>query len=147
MYDRVLLAADGSEPSVAAAEHALDVAGTYGATLHAVFVVDTDTGALTVSKNEVRDALRDLGREAGGSALRDVEARAEAAGVEPVTDVLEGRPDDRILGYVDDERIDLVVMGTHGRTGIERRITGSVAGRVVREAPVPVMTVPASADD
>lgn len=143
MYDRVLLATDGSEPSVAAAEHAVDVAGTYGAALHAVFVVDTGTGALTVSKNEVRDALRDLGRETGADALRDVDARAEAASVELVTDVLEGRPDERILGYVDENGVDLVVMGTHGRTGIERRLTGSVAERVVREAPVPVVTVPA----
>ncbi|ESP89335.1 universal stress protein [Candidatus Halobonum tyrrellensis] len=146
MYDRILLPTDGGDHAAAAAAHALDLAATYGATLHAVFVIDTGTSALAVSKVEVRDVLEELGEARSREALDAIRSRAADAGVELVVDVLEGDPDERIVDYATDHAVDLVVMGTHGRTGLERYLTGSVAEGVVRDSPAPVMTVSTPAD-
>lgn len=75
MYEHVLLPTDGSEPAAAAAWHALGIAGKYDATLHAIFAIDTGTSWLTVSKDEVHDALRELGQETSEDVLRDSKPR------------------------------------------------------------------------
>ncbi|WP_310731931.1 universal stress protein [Natronoarchaeum philippinense] len=111
-----------------------------------MYVVETDTSWLTVSKNEVRASLQEIGEDAGAKALAEIEALAAEFDVELVTELREGTPDEEIVEYVDDEAVDLVVMGTHGREGIRRRLVGSVAERVVREAPVPVTTVTDAGD-
>lgn len=141
MYDRILVPTDGSDRSSAAARHAIDMATKYDATIEAIHVVDTTTGWLAVSKDEVRDALRDLGQDTGGAALAEVERLAGEAGVDCQSALLEGSPADEILGYVADNDIDLVVIGAHGRAGLERRLLGSVTDRVVGACPVPVLTV------
>jgi nucleotide-binding universal stress UspA family protein len=143
MYDRILVPVDGSDQSTAAVDHALDLAEKYGADVHAIYVVDTGTNLLTVSKDEVRDTLRELGEETADGVLRDVERRVADAetDISLVVDVLEGTTDEEILRYTDDNGIDLVVMGTHSRTGVKRRLLGSVTERVVRDADVPVLTV------
>ena len=63
MYDRILVPTDGSEPAAAAVRHALDLADRYDATLHALFVVDTDKSWMTVSKVEVHARSGEVGRE------------------------------------------------------------------------------------
>jgi nucleotide-binding universal stress UspA family protein len=141
MYDRVLVPTDGSEQALAAARRAFDLAERYGATVHGLYVVDTGTGWLTVSKPDVREALREVGEDAGSEALAALEVLAGEFDADLVTELREGTPEAVVLEYVDEEGIDLVVMGTHGREGLRRRLLGSVAERVVREAPVPVMTV------
>lgn len=57
------------------------------------------------------------------------------------TRVLTGRPADRVIELAKQEKIDLIIMGTHGRTGLERTIFGSVADKVVKNAPCPVLTI------
>jgi len=137
MYERILLPTDGSEGSAAAADHAIDLATRYGASLHVVYVVDTelvpDSGTFNLYV-----ALEG----AGETAVEDIAVRARDAGVESVESSIEqGRPHRAILEYADEHAVDLVVMGTHGRTGIERYLLGSVAEKVVRTCPVPVLTV------
>lgn len=146
MYERVLVPTDGSDPSLAAARRAFDLAERYGATVHALYVVDTDTSWLTVSKSEVRDSLRAVGEDAGREALAAVEALADGFDVDLVTSLEEGTPDETILDYVEREDLDLVVLGAHGQGGVRRRLLGSVTERVVRGATVPVMTVGDSDD-
>jgi nucleotide-binding universal stress UspA family protein len=141
VYDRILLPTDGSDHALAAARRAFDLARKYGATVHALYVIDTDTNLLTVSKSEVRDSLREVGEDAGKQALGAVEELAAEFEVGLDTTLREGTPDEEILAYAAAESVDLVVMGTHGREGVRRRLVGSVAERVVREATVPVMTV------
>ena len=149
MYDRVLIPTDGGEGALAAARHALDLAERYGATVHALYVIDTDTSWLTVSKTEVRDTLRDVGETEGSQALAEMESLAEEVGFEGelVTGLREGTPTKEILAYVEEARIDLVVMGTHGRKGIERSLLGSVAERTLRGSSVPVLIVPDTTQD
>ena len=89
--------------------------------------------------------MTEMLREEGEQA---VSALAEMAGDEPVeTGIREGNPSGEIVDYAREFDCDAVVMGTHGRGGIDRLLLGSVAGRVVRAAPVPVITVPISEPD
>jgi len=141
MYDRLLVPVDGSDPARAAARHALELAAVHGSTVHALYVVDTGTNWLTVSKREVRESLRQLGESEGRGVLADVERLAAERNVPVVTELREGAVEGTILDYAAEHDVDLVVMGTHGREGARRRIVGSVAERVVREATVPVTTV------
>lgn len=63
------------------------------------------------------------------------------AGLTVVTEIGEGNPHEEILEYVSEHDIDMIIVGTHGRTGFDRAVMGSVAERVVRRSPVPVLTV------
>ncbi|WP_160133548.1 universal stress protein [Halococcus salsus] len=140
-YEHILVPTDGRGPSTNAVRHAVGLAETYDATVHAVFVIDTSTSWLTVSKSEVHDTLWEVGRKASEQALQAVETAAADAGVDLVTEVLEGTPAAAILAYAAENDVDLVVMGTHGHPEIERRLLGSVTQKVAGNADVPVMTV------
>jgi nucleotide-binding universal stress UspA family protein len=149
MYDRILVPTDGGGSALDAAHYALDLAERYGATVHALYVIDTETSWLTVSKTEVRDTLRDVGETEGSQALAEMESLAEEVGFEGelVTELREGAPTKEILAYAEETDIDLVVMGTHGRKVIERHLLGSVAERTVRGSSVPVMIIPDTTQD
>ena len=77
----------------------------------------------------------------GRKAVRDLEVAGTQAGLTVVTEVVEGVPPQEILEYSAMQGIDLIVMGTQGRTGVDRFVMGSVAERVVRHSPVPVLMV------
>jgi nucleotide-binding universal stress UspA family protein len=70
-----------------------------------------------------------------------VEVIGTQAGLTVVTELVEGNPHEEILDYVTEHGIDMVIVGIHGRIGLDRVVTGSVAERVVRRSPVPVLTV------
>ncbi|WP_246983497.1 universal stress protein [Halorientalis marina] len=138
MYDSILIPTDGSERSRRAAAHGISLAATYGATVHALNVIDT--GALEIGDftnlAQVHEALETQGEAATG-------AIAELAAVhdlDTVSAVRDGTPARTILRYAEEEDVDLVSMGTHGRTGLRRTLLGSVTERVVRKAERPVLT-------
>ncbi|MFB6155355.1 MAG: universal stress protein [Haloferacaceae archaeon] len=137
MYENVLVPTDGSEGSMRAVAHAVDLAAAFDATLHAVYAVEL--GALP-AEFDTGDVFEQLEAE-GRRALDDVVARAEEAGVSVQVRVGTGPPHRVILDYVDENGVDLVVMATHGRTGLDRYLLGSVTEKVVRLADVPVLTV------
>lgn len=141
MYQRILLPTDGGEGVDSAIEHALELAGTYDAELHVLHVID-DASLDSVSE----DAMADL-RQRADDAVADVAERATSAGVGTETAVREGSPHREILDYADDAGVDMIVMGTHGRSGVGRVLVGSVTERVVRAASVPVVTVRVGAGD
>jgi nucleotide-binding universal stress UspA family protein len=133
MYSDILIPTDGSREARAAIDHGTGIASRYDATVHALHVVDT---RLTRSGPLLETLLR-----SGREAIREVEVACARSGRPVVTDIVEGNPAEAILAYVAEHDVDLVVMGTHGRTGIDRVLMGSVAERVVRRSPVPVVTV------
>lgn len=135
MY-REILVPTGSDPSrKRVIENAVDLADTYGARIHVLHVADlVDRGHLS-DEDEL-----DPEDEARGE-IEAVEEAAEAAGVETRSEVREGTPYEEILDYVDAEGIDIVVMGTHGKSGLSRMLLGSTAEEVLRRSPVPVLTV------
>ena len=144
MYDDILVPTDGSPASDAAIDHAIDIADRYGARLHALYVVDGSAySTLEAGSEVVIDAL-----EAEGEQATDrVADAAAAAGVETTTTVTSGTAYRAIREYADEQAVDMIVMGTHGRKGLDRYLLGSVTERVVRTADVPVLTVRQSGDE
>ena len=138
MYETILLPTDGSGPSDAARDHAISLASTYDADLHVVYAVDDDTLRSARIDSDVVVAGFE---EEGKRLVEEVAAAAEAAGVSCETTVIHGSPAEVITDYAAEHDIDLVVMGTHGRHGVQRILLGSVTERVVRTSTVPVLTV------
>ena len=149
MYDTILFPTDGSDASLRALDHALELAGTYDAALHVLYVVDTsypygDMDGAAVDLTPVFEALREEGERTIGT----VEERAGDAGVDVVGATREdGVVHRAILGYAEEVDADLIVMGTHGRRGLNRWLLGSVTERIVRGAEAPVLTVRASPEE
>ena len=143
MYDRILFPTDGSDGTVAALEHAIEHALTYEATLHVLYVIEETYPVVEAGAPETLDALERHGERA----LEEVRTKAKAAGVEAIQGrVAGGSPYRQIVEYADEYDIDLIVMGTHGRRGVDRYLLGSVAEKVVRTADCPVLTVKSGAE-
>jgi len=140
LYDRVLVPTDGSAGTGRAVAHAVDLADAHGAAIHAVYVVNTASYA-GVSMDASWEGVGEMLRSEGEAALDSVRETATAADVPVETALLDGSPAREIVDYADSGDVDLIVMGTRGRGGIDRLILGSVAERVVRTATVPVLTV------
>ena len=144
MYSQILVPTDGSPASDAAIEHALDLAAQYDARVHALYVVDGSAySSLEAGAELVVEALEEEGTEATD---RVADAAADA-GVDCETTVTTGTAYQSIRDYVESNAVDMIVMGTHGRKGLDRYLLGSVTERVVRTADVPVLTVRQPADE
>ncbi|WP_144797181.1 universal stress protein [Halorubrum depositum] len=141
MFDTIVVATDGSDSVRRAVDVAVDVAARFEAEVHAVYVVDE--GEVESTPDEVREDLREALDDHGESALEQVaDAAAERdPGIDVTVEVREGRPAAEISGYARDVDADVVAMGTRGRHGENRFLIGSVAERVVRTCPIPVLTV------
>jgi nucleotide-binding universal stress UspA family protein len=144
-YENVLVPTDGSEDAGVAVEHALALAAVGGATVHAVNVVDVGSLAASAGEAPVTGMLERF-EEAGEEATSEVAEQARGAGLDTETAVLKGSPGHALLEYADDHDVDLVTMGTTGRTGLDRYLLGSTAERVVRHADAPVLAVNARND-
>lgn len=132
MYQNVLVPTDGSDGTRQAVAHALTIADRFGATLHALSIVPE--GPLgTLEESDATPAAR--------RAVEHVEAEGRTAGLTVTTAIAHGVPHEEILAYAENNGVDMIVMGTQGRTGLDRVLVGSVAERVVRLADIPVVTV------
>ncbi|MFB6206013.1 MAG: universal stress protein [Haloglomus sp.] len=139
MYDTVLVPTDGSAGARGAIEEACDLAAMADASVHGLYVVDTrDYSALPESTWVTLE--EDL-EAAGDAALATVDEVAAERDVEAVTTLRHGVPHAEILDYAEDVEADVVVMGTHGRSGLDRVLLGSVAEKVIRSTEVPVHVV------
>lgn len=138
MYDRILLPTDGSPGSDHVADQAVELAATTGATLHVVSVVDEEASFVT---SETAEATRKALTDAGERAVSRAADRAAETDVTVETEVRTGTPHQVIVEYADEIGADVIVMGTHGRSGLERYLLGSVTERVLRLADQPVLAV------
>jgi nucleotide-binding universal stress UspA family protein len=140
MYDRILLPTDGSSGTTEALEHAITIADDQDATVHVLYVLDKRhyMAASDDSTDEIRRSLE----EEAERALDEAQVRLEEEGIDCVTTSLEGVPHKKITDYASEEGMDLIVMGTHGKTGPERLASlGSTTERVVKNADEPVLVV------
>ncbi|MUW14214.1 universal stress protein [Halorubrum sp. CBA1125] len=140
-YDRILIPTDGSESATPAVDHGIGIAEQFDATVHALSVIDTTAFAVAYDGGPGIQTLLDTLEEGCKQAVAEVEDACENHNLDVVTEVVRGTPYRTIQEYVDDEGIDLITMGTHGRTGLERYLIGSVTERIVRTSDVPVLTV------
>lgn len=133
-YERILLPTDGSENGIRSPlNHALVQAQKFNAVVHVIYVSDKVVGDSSVYMGEKSPGDR--------AAIKRVEREAEKYGVETESDVVQGDPVEEIVDYAESRAMDMIVMGTHGRTGISRVLEGSVTEKVVRKSRKPVLAV------
>lgn len=139
-FRNIVIATDGSENTQRAISYGIDIAKLSGATVHALYVVNTSpviSDSWTVGKESIYEIIRSEGEKA----VSEVKKIGEASGVEVREVVLDGYPGNEIIDFAENNNIDLIVMGTLGKTGLDRLLIGSVAEKVVRGSKVPVMVV------
>lgn len=138
---RILFATDFSDASTPASEYALHLAELARADLHVLHVInELDEPQRVMIPAE---AFQTLQRELETQAIRELEAFCKQAprGLQTTSHAVIGNPFQKILEVSKDISADLIVMGTHGRTGLEHVLVGSTAERVVRHSTVPVLSV------
>jgi len=134
---RILLATDLSVASDAASVQALDLARSLSAELTVVSVIDPAIDPVTGLRATRIDRLRAARLEAAQALV----ARGRHDGVRVTFLVWEGDPGEAIVEAAEGEKVDLIVVGSHGRSGVGRMLLGSVSDFVVRRAPCPVLVV------
>ncbi len=137
MFETILIPTDGSEHAESAAETAIELATVHDAAVHVVCVADTGPlGELRLPGDaaSAEDAMRGQAQ----AYVDTIVERAEAADLEVTGAVLEGPPEHELLEYADDVGVDLIVMATRGRGGVQRMAMGSVTDHIVRFGDIPV---------
>ncbi|WP_018111202.1 universal stress protein [Thermus igniterrae] len=141
MYKSILMPTDGSPCSFQALEHGLGLAKALGARVHFLYVLENPAQAIWIAPESVPyglELLEDL-RKAGEETIAKALALAQERGVEATGEVKEGVPIPTIVEAA--KGFDLLVMGTHGRTGLDKLLLGSVTEGVLHRVGVPVLVV------
>ncbi|ADD26899.1 universal stress protein [Meiothermus ruber] len=141
MYKRILMPTDGSNCSQQAIREGLEVAKNMGARVTFLYALENISSSFWISPESVPyglELLEDLKR-VGNEALSKASELAQAAGVEAETKLVEARPVEAILDEAKNH--DLVVMGTHGRSGLDRFMLGSVTEAVLHRSERPVLVL------
>jgi len=135
-WDKIVLATDGSKYSAAATARAVSFARSCGGELKVISVVD----APAEFYDGAPQAVDGLVKKATGI-VDDVKKQAEASGVNAETFVAKAEPSGAITELAEDQDANMIIIGSHGRTGLRRLLMGSVAEMVIGHAPCPVLVV------
>jgi len=138
-WKTIVLATDGSKYSAAAADRAIAFAKSYGGELKVLSVVDVPSEFYA----EAPKAVEDLVKKAKGF-VADVKKQAEAAGVAAETFVAEAEAYQAVNNLAQEQKANMIVLGSHGRTGLRRLLMGSVTEAVIGHASCPVLVVKSS---
>ncbi|WP_440946270.1 universal stress protein [Methanosarcina sp. T3] len=141
LYRKILVATDGSESARKAADTAIDLSRLSGAKIYAVYVVDRSVYSSVPEDPEWEEAMYVLFREMGEEAVSYVEKTAKNAGLQVESALLEGHPAEEIINFAEKNGMDLIIVGSLGKSGVERFLLGSVSEKVVRNAKIPVLVV------
>lgn len=137
-WQKILVATDGSKYSKAASEKAIDFAKSYGGELLAISVVDVPSEFYA----EAPQVVDDMAQKAK-EFVADIKKKAEAFNIKTSTFTGEGESYEVITGLAKKEKSDVIIMGSHGRTGLKRLLMGSVTEKVIGYSPCPVLVVKA----
>ncbi len=138
--EKIVIATDGSEYTKNAISFGLSLAKRLEAKVYALSVLDI-APVMSVPIDGAWKGVFDLMHEECLNASAHVRQMGEELGVEVESVVLEGKPAEKIVEYAEKNDIGLIVMGTMGKSGLDRILLGSVAERVVRVSHVPVLVV------
>jgi len=146
VFERILIATDGSKHSEKAAEKGIEMAKLSQGTITAVYVVDIGKeyaiGDMSLNvTDDIIAGIRSSLQKQGESATKQIEEMAKTAGVPVERRVLEGHPAEDILKLAEDSKMSLIVVGSIGVTGLDKFLLGSVTEKVVRNSKVPVLVV------
>ena len=141
MFEKILVATDGSEHGYRAANIALDLGKISGGKVTAIYVADTNRTS-HLPDDMLLFSIRELLLKEGKEALKHVEDQAREKGVAYEGVVVEGNPGSEIISYAESAKMDIIIIGAVGRTGLDKFLLGSVAEKVVRNSKIPVLTIP-----
>ena len=147
MYQKVLVPLDGSKLAECVVEHVKSIAtGCQVPTVVLLRVVEPFSPPTYFNlRHEMdEDTYRDAKETAEAQAknyLSEMAERLKAEGIAVEKDMAYGLPADEILNYAEQKQVDLIIMSTHGRSGISRWFSGSVSEKVVRQSLIPVLIV------
>jgi nucleotide-binding universal stress UspA family protein len=138
LFEKVLIATDGSEKNQPAVMKGLEIARVCGSDLYAIYVIDETP--FTTAQTEVltADVYMQL-KDEGEKAILQVKRMADGLKVETL--VLSGRPAHVITEFAAENKVDLIVVGSQGKSGLERLLLGSVAENIIRMAGCMVLVV------
>lgn len=141
----ILVATDGSRHSEAAAIEAIGIARRCGAKLSVISVVPSEAASpFDIVHSEMqRDMITEKEQKAAECNIRDIRDIAQKEGIEFEGLVREGKPYEAIIAAAGEKHIDLIVVGSHGRTGFEKLLMGSVTERVIGLSPCAILVVKA----
>jgi nucleotide-binding universal stress UspA family protein len=145
MYRKILIATDGSDPSMKASRYGVKLAKSLASRVTVLYVINetaiSKAMASLVGRGFSEEDLRRTLKNSAEGIVAEVSKMGDAAGVcvEPL--IREGDPALRILDEAGIEEVDLILMGSHGEGGISSRLIGSVAQKVLNWSETPVMVV------
>ena len=137
---RVLIATDGSKAAKNAVDFGIKFARKYGAKVYAVYVINATAYEKVNQSNWSSEALQTFDKVAHRETSSVVE-KAKSSGLDAEPIILKGSAAEKILDFANKHDIDMIVVGSLGKSGIERFALGSVSEKVVRHAKVPVLVV------
>jgi nucleotide-binding universal stress UspA family protein len=151
-FKKIMIATDGSTCSMLAADKGIELARLSKGTVYAVYVVSTaylspmnrdyfSSSGLNTYYEPIYEPMHEAMTKQGQQAVDHVKGLGEMKGinVEPV--LLEGNPSEELIRYAEEKQMDIVIMGTIGKKGLDRLLLGSVTGNLVRHSKVPVMVI------
>jgi nucleotide-binding universal stress UspA family protein len=139
-HENVLVPTDGSRAAKRAAEQAVEIARGSGGRVHALYVMDMGDADFVAAPSDIAETRERLERK-GAEFVEAIAELASEAGVECVTEVRTGIPEEEILEYAGENGVDLVVMGKRGRSDPDKPLIGSTTQRVIARSDVPVRSV------
>ncbi len=143
MYENILIPVDGSEVSNLAAEQGFLLASKLGSKVTLLYALDITI--LTIPDPEAAmanvEAMREAFQEHADKLMTTLKQKAALHGIQPEMLVKEGDVHDEIISVAKERGVDLIVMGTHGRRGLNRLLLGSVAESVARRAHCAVLLI------
>lgn len=144
MYQKILIPLDGSSIAEQALPHAIELAQKFDSEIHLVQVIVQYSGAITPYELDYKmtETFREATVREAHEYLHRIEEQFRVKNIRPViTKVIEGMVAESILEYAAHHGIQLIVMATHGRSGIGRWVFGSVAEKVLRASDCPVFLI------
>lgn len=141
----ILFPTDFSKISLSVIQNVFDIAKEYGAKIHVLYVLDKIPPILTIRTIDLTEEAitKSLTEEANNSLQKTKEQLSSFGDVEVTTVCRKGIDYEEIVKYSKENSIDLIVLSTHGRTGLLHTLIGSVAEKVIRYAETPVLVIPA----
>ena len=143
MYDTILMPVDGSDVSSHALDEGLKLASALGSGVILMYVVDMTIATMPEAELGMSniEVMRKSFVEQGEKVVRVAGEAAAAKGVRFETVIAEGDVQDEILGMAEEKKVELIIIGTHGRRGLNRLLLGSVAESVSKRAHCPVLLI------
>ena len=141
VYKKILIATDGSDKNSDAVKEGLKIAAACNSLVYLVYVIDTGTIS-AVPTDVAGGSMYQVLEEEGKRAMEKVGALTGGMNAECL--LLAGKPAPEIIRFAGENGVDLIVIGTKGKTGIERLLLGSVAENIIRSSNCPVLVVKAA---